>query len=325
MAVSWSNGTYYLKNSVWQYFAYGIDRKGVHIHDYVFEYEFMRTKRAQIAARGETLHYAFLHKPACTAFLSSLGLPVSQNLGYISNGLLFIQSIDHKANTERDIITYATSHDVSWFVKPVGLCCGRGAFSLKSVRGNISIDGNLLTDKRSLPIDIQNTYIVETYIEQCSEAAAVYSNSVNTLRIVTVLKEKKIDIYEVIWRIGCEGKSVDNFSSGGIVLGVDKEGRCKKYGFREIKWGHIYEKHPDTKVRFEGMHVPFFKEACTLAMKGHGLTHGGSIIAWDIALTTNGPIIVECNEGTFNSTDMGQIVNGPGRDKFEYYHGQYTP
>lgn len=39
MAVSWLNGSYYLKNSVWQYFAYGIDRKG----GYVFTIMFLNT------------------------------------------------------------------------------------------------------------------------------------------------------------------------------------------------------------------------------------------------------------------------------------------
>lgn len=198
-----------------------------------------------------------------------------------------------------------------------------GCFALKSNGGNVKINGRFLTEGEELPIDAQETYVVETCLEQCSEAAAMYPGSINTLRIVTVLKDEKVNIYEAIWRIGCKGASVDNFGSGGIVLGIDGQGRCMKHGFREIKWGRIYENHPDTGVRFEGYLCPLFKEACALVLRGHGLIHDGSIIAWDIALTKDGPVIVECNEGTFNSTDMGQMATGPGRAKFEHYHGRH--
>lgn len=56
----------------------------------------MTAKRTQIAARNETLHYVFMYKPACTAFIASLDLPVSRFLGYISNGFIFLQAFNNK-------------------------------------------------------------------------------------------------------------------------------------------------------------------------------------------------------------------------------------
>ena len=52
--------------------------------------------------------------------------------------------------------------------------------------------------------------------------------------------------------------------------------------------------HPDSKVSFEGLKVPFFKEAKKLVLDSVEKLPN-KLIGWDVAITKTGPVIVEAN------------------------------
>ena len=107
----------------------------------------------------------------------------------------------------------------------------------------------------------------------------------------------EVDIVSSFLRIGAGGSIVDNGSSGGLFVGIDQEsGVLKRTGYRDMKFGGgEFMEHPDTGFKFENFKVPYFKEACELAKEAAKYIPNG-FIGWDIALTPNGPTIIEGNE-----------------------------
>ena len=92
---------------------------------------------------------------------------------------------------------------------------------------------------------------------------------------------------------------VDNAGSGGGIVGINSEdGTLKSEAFTEYEHGHgeSYKVHPLTGVVFQGYKIPFYKEACELALSAAQCIPQLKIIGWDIAIQPDGPIIIEGND-----------------------------
>lgn len=72
------------------------------------------------------------------------------------------------------------------------------------------------------------------------------------------------------------------------------------YGIRMVK------QHPDSKVQFEGFPIPEWKKACELAIHTAQKFSPIRTIGWDIAVTPNGPVIIEGNI-TWDPPKFGDI------------------
>lgn len=57
----------------------------------------------------------------------------------------------------------------------------------------------------------------------------------------------------------------------------------------------IVTHHPDTNALITGLTIPFWFETLTLAMEAQKCTPQLPTIGWDIAVTDQGPIILEAN------------------------------
>ncbi len=53
--------------------------------------------------------------------------------------------------------------------------------------------------------------------------------------------------------------------------------------------------HPDTGVVFDGFRLPFWSEAMELVKTGQRCFPNLRTLGWDVALTENGPVIIEAN------------------------------
>lgn len=143
----------------------------------------------------------------------------------------------------------------------------------------------------------QRPYVFQPYIDQHPDMAAVNASSVNTIRL-NILRDEKGHrrLVAPFAKFGRDGALVDNSGAGGITLPLDSEsGRAVGPAFRHLKvGGETYSKHPDSRFELGEFTPPFFDEARELSMEASGL-FPNRIIAWDIAITRDGPVIVEGN------------------------------
>ena len=135
--------------------------------------------------------------------------------------------------------------------------------------------------------------IIEEKVIQHEAIAALCPTSVNTIRVATLLGDKKEGIVYAYIRIG-NGKVMDNVDCGGMAAPIDLDTGviC---GVGANKAGETYEVHPMTGKKIPGTQIPYWneiKEMCTRNMKKVPQVR---FVAWDVAVTPHGPIFIEGN------------------------------
>ena len=145
--------------------------------------------------------------------------------------------------------------------------------------------------------------VVEAFIKQHPEMCKLSPTSVNSLRFVTFSSNttpvtpdgKMVDIAYSIVRFGREGSIVDNLHSGGMVANVDLETGCLATDGADRN-GDLWITHPDTGVTIKGFQVPYFEEARAMVMDAITTRKVEGYIGWDIAISENGPMLLEVND-----------------------------
>ena len=135
--------------------------------------------------------------------------------------------------------------------------------------------------------------ILEEVVIQHREMARMCPTSVNTVRIATLLGDKKEGIVYAFLRIG-NGRVMDNVDCGGMAARVDLDtGTLLTVG--ADKQGNTYEKHPITGTPIIGFQVPFFEEAKQMCLEAMRIVPQVRFVAWDVAITEDGPRFIEGN------------------------------
>lgn len=150
-------------------------------------------------------------------------------------------------------------------------------------------------------------FVVQKVIKQHPNLSKIHCNSVNTIKILSILWNNEIRILSSVLRMGIDGKRVDNQSSGGISVGIDKNGRLNNYAY--TMKGERYTKHPNTQFVFEGSDVPFYTQIAENAEKLHKRFAHFALISWDFAVDENGPILIEYNLSS-QEINFHQLNNG---------------
>lgn len=138
-------------------------------------------------------------------------------------------------------------------------------------------------------------FIVEELIKQGQELSALHEESINTLRVMTFVLNGKVKIIGAVLRMGVGQSKIDNAGSGGIFASIDYENGIIQSDAIDFSGNH-YNFHPDTNVQIVGFRLPEWQNA-QLFIKELALNIEGTIlVAWDIAYSENGWVLVEAND-----------------------------
>ena len=139
----------------------------------------------------------------------------------------------------------------------------------------------------------KNIGIIEERVIQHPKMMEMCPTSVNTIRIATLLGEKKQGVVYAFLRIG-NGKIMDNVDCGGMAARVDlQSGKLLTVG--ADKAGNTFEKHPITGTPIIGFEVPYFQEAMQMCLEAAQKVPQMRFIAWDVAILADGPCFIEGN------------------------------
>lgn len=101
----------------------------------------------------------------------------------------------------------------------------------------------------------------------------------------------------------------DNFHFGGILVPVDLEtGRLGQALARQGTLLVPVDRHPDTGATIAGRVLPRWHDTLELAERGLAAAPGRPSIGWDIAITPDGPMLIEGN--TASNPDIAQAPTG---------------
>lgn len=173
------------------------------------------------------------------------------------------------------------------FVKPAMEFGGKGVEKLTLVPDTdvAALRARLLEEGRVL---------AEGAIVQHPELARLCPSSVNTLRMVTLLLDGEPRLLYALIRVGSGKSSVDNISSGGMYTLIGDDGVLHYPAFCD-KTSEFYEAHPVTGEPFVGFAVPCYPEAVQMCLQAAKVEPRLGYIGWDVAVTPEGPVLVEAN------------------------------
>ena len=139
--------------------------------------------------------------------------------------------------------------------------------------------------------------LVQPLVEQCPELAAFHPPSLNTLRIATYrAPDGAVSVIAATLKMGMKGACVDNRLHGGLFVAVDvATGQLRNWGVSATTGSLRLEHHPDTGVRFAGVTVPRWAQVIEIVHRAAEAIPELGSIGWDVAVTPDGPVIVEGN------------------------------
>ena len=191
-------------------------------------------------------------------------------------------------------LTTATKEEFAAFLKdrgdiickPIDGSSGQGIFKCTP---DEYADADALYDR----LKAAGIGIVEDKVIQHEAIAALCPTSVNTIRVATLLGDKKEGIVYAYIRIG-NGKVMDNVDCGGMAAPVDIETGviC---GVGANKAGDVHELHPMTGKKIQGTQIPYWEEAKQMCLEAMHAVPQVRFVAWDVAITPDGPVFIEGN------------------------------
>lgn len=149
---------------------------------------------------------------------------------------------------------------------------------------------------------------IEELVKQHPAWEALCPGCVNTMRIITGAAAGKSWILFASTRVGAPNCVADNFHMGGSAVLIDMEtGKLTGNGIDKKLNEHACSA---TGIQYDGYQVPFWEEIKQLVLDAALVNDQIHFIGWDVAITDNGPLIIEGNRGS--GFDLPQVITKRG-------------
>jgi hypothetical protein len=162
------------------------------------------------------------------------------------------------------------------------------------IRGLISIVSPIQNDT--------NTIIQKRLFDDPALSELSGRRGLQTMRVTTLLQANgEVSILFYVMKILASNQESDNFSmgtSGNLIAFGDRDQGILRGAVTLHQCGSGMSRvtsHPHTGAVFDGFRLPFWQEAMDLVKTGQEKFSMLPTLGWDIALTSEGPIIIEAN------------------------------
>lgn len=197
------------------------------------------------------------------------------------------ECIDLETASKEEILEFFNTRK-KIFAKMKDLTCGIGCEKLETANFK---DGEEFCEY----IKEKGFATIEDVIENHPDIAKIYPFSANTIRIITLIDSKgEPHAIFAVFKMGINGRVVDNYGLHGPVDLETGEFLFPAHS-GDTKAGRHYTEHPYSHTPLIGMKVPYVKEAVEFAKKAALVVPQMRYIGWDIAITPDGPAIIEGN------------------------------
>jgi hypothetical protein len=137
--------------------------------------------------------------------------------------------------------------------------------------------------------------LAEEYVIQHPDIMALSPTGLNTVRIFTQLKNDKVEFLGARFRVSVNSP-VDNMGAGNLAAPVDMEtGIVSGPGVYSDITKTDKAIHPITGNKIEGFQLPHWPKIKDLSINAAKVVPENKSIGWDIAVTSEGPELIEGN------------------------------
>lgn len=249
-------------------------------------YNLSKTEKQTYAGTGFMYEYQLIMNPKNKRIVLEDKIVFLKNYAkFVNHKFASLIDLQKDINKARDILNNQSGKVV---LKDSKGQCGNGVTVRKSI--DLS-DVSLIEDL----IATSNDY-VEEFVVQHDDLMNLSPSGLNTIRIITQLnKNNQVDILGCRLRITINS-AVDNLAAGNIAAPIDEiKGNVFGPGVYSDITKHDEYTHPITGVTLIGFQVPYWSETMQM-VKNAALTNtSNKSIGWDVAITNNGPELIEGN------------------------------
>ncbi|MCB1696898.1 MAG: hypothetical protein KDI34_11765 [Halioglobus sp.] len=257
--------------------------------------------RVNDPARGPDVDDKAVFYSLCT----SCGLPVPETFGILETAGK--PRTAHTLPPQAVRISFSALPDGDFVAKPIWGMKGKGLLFFRKAGGQYLLDGSTL-DEAAIS-KVADSYAAKDYLivqrrllPHAALADTSDTDAVQSVRIVTYLDgDGMAHILFARFKFIRQGNNVDNFAdgqTGNLIADVDLDsGRIKKTLRKVVgEFGlQVLSLHPDTGKSLD-ITLPDWSDAVQLAIAGAKQFNSLRTLAWDIALTPDGPVILEANQ-----------------------------
>lgn len=277
------------------YILYGLNREDHKLYISDFTENF---RASRINASAKILNNKLLFLEVARQYVD-----IPQTLGLIEMGA-WVRYGAFALRDYDDLFAYVQTKGAV-ILKPIEGDGGEGIIKM-SQEGEILRWNNEPCSKREVEVRLSKlgNYLISDVVEQHPYSSSIFSKSVNTIRILTMLdvRSRTPFIAAAAHRIGnCKSAPVDNCAKGGFTASIDLGsgviGKAVKTYFDGDRPQWLTH-HPDSGSIIENIQIPHWAAVKRQVLE---LADGFSFvpyIGWDLVLQPNGRLIVlEANDG----------------------------
>lgn len=243
------------------------------------------------------------HKLSEKAVLTLLGLPTARFVGYVhaSRGR---DRLGHSLRSAADLESTLDRHvgqricfkrvegfgGFGFVAYDIGREEGRLVLTQPVSRERVSVADWWATNASD-----PEGFVLEEYLQQHPEMAALNPTSVNTIRIWVYEKSGEYVVPGAYLRVGRSGSQVDNNSSGGLCCPVDVARGVTRDAMDVKRDCAPCHRHPDTGAALNGFRIPRWDECVAMAGMALSAFPHMRVAGLDMAVTPEGPCLIELN------------------------------
>jgi hypothetical protein len=142
-------------------------------------------------------------------------------------------------------------------------------------------------------------YLFQETLRPHPAVRAMIGERIATVRMVVLLNDGGPELLRALWKVPVGAHVADNFwRDGNMLAALDPvDGRVARVvrgvGHRQTE----VASHPDTGHELVGQRLPDWDVATSLCLRTAASLPGLAMQAWDVALTAEGPLLLEVNNG----------------------------
>ncbi|MCI4647566.1 sugar-transfer associated ATP-grasp domain-containing protein [Phaeodactylibacter sp.] len=274
--------------SQWYHSIRSVFRYNISIEEYYqFRfYEHQNNIRNTYAGTGYMYEYQrHMNPPVYRAILADKTQFLRKYRAFVRHPFLTVQEIAEAPDKAQALLENRSGKIV---LKSSDGQCGRG---IEVRSGSDFTPESLLQRLRETDNDF-----VEAFVTQHTELMRLSPSGLNTVRVITQLdKSDQVHIIGTRLRITVDS-AVDNLAAGNIAAPIDLEtGKVNGPGvYSDITKSDEYQ-HPITGVDIVGFQIPYWQETVEMCKSAALLDTRNRSIGWDVAITDEGPELIEGN------------------------------